>query len=46
MTWEIILKRQGKDPSSVKKAAFRRAIIRAGKDAGPDFYFLKFTNHF
>jgi predicted RNase H-like nuclease len=37
MTWETILKRQGKIPSSLKKAAFRRAIIRAGKEAGPDF---------
>jgi|9_EtaG_2_1085328.scaffolds.fasta_scaffold68204_2 hypothetical protein len=37
MTWEIILKKQGKIPSSIKKAAFRRAIIRAGREAGPDF---------
>ena len=37
MMWESVLKRQGKILSSVKKAAFRRAIIRAGREAGPDF---------
>lgn len=37
MTWETILKRVGKTDPRARKAAFRRAVIRAAREAGPNF---------
>jgi hypothetical protein len=38
MTWETILKGVGKTDPRARKAAFRRAVIRAAREAGPDFF--------
>ena len=46
MTWETILKGVGKTDPRARKAAFRRAVIRAAREAGPDFSLKISTNRF